>query len=159
MDEPTTATPATTEPTITVPLRSFLEILWGYKHKERDFRDKAYPSDEIIKALESLPKEVAARYFIIQHPRPSVGMVDTAVWSKQDWQTSGYQEELAKIESAKFNYASDKLGEYLIAKFPIMDKAFLKSLALQIINQKNYFVLITLGCSEAEIEQIKTGTY
>lgn len=158
-EEPTTPN---AEPTITLPLREFLTILWGFKWKGElaDYRERAYPSDAVILALEQqIPAEVAARYFKIVRPRPSV---DAVVWEIGEWRKSGAREQETREASSKFNFASDTLTEWLIANVGFMklqERSFVRQIAFTVVSEGNYDCLRSFGLTEEMITKIKEGKY
>ncbi len=133
------------EPTITLPLKDFLQILWGYK-KHAELRDRAVPGEEIVARLKAIKG-----YEEYIHIQEEVGMA-TAVWQKSEWKTTGERQVLQKIESDKFNYNTDKIFEALQKKLPHLDKMFLRSLALNSYNAKNLEGLAIFGITEADLK-------
>jgi hypothetical protein len=148
------------EPTITLPLRTFLTILWGFKYQGelRDYRERAYPGEEVINALEQqIPPEIAARFFKIVRPQPSV---DAVVWHVDEWKRSGQREVEFKEAQDTFNKRADALTAWLLKKVPILaanGKDFVRNLAFVVVKDGNYTSLQCFGLTSEQIELIKRG--
>ena len=133
------------EPNITLPLKDFLEILWGYK-KGVELRDRAVPGEKIIARLKAVKG-----YEEHVHIQEQEGAA-TIVWQKSEWKTTGERQVLQKIESDKFNHNTDKIYEALQKKLPHLDKVFLRSLALNSYNTKSIESLAIFGITEADLK-------
>jgi len=134
------------EPTINgIPFKLFLQILWGYK-KNAELRDRAVPGEEVV----ALIKQVKG-YEEFVYIQEEAGIA-TTVWQKNEWKTTGERQLLQKAESEKFNYNTDKIFDALYKKLPHLDKAFLRSLALNSYNAKNLEGLAIFGITEADLK-------
>lgn len=150
------------EVTVTIPLRLFLQVLWGFKFTGSlgDYRERAYPGDEIISLLEKqVPPEIADRYYKIVRPQPSV---EAVLWHANEWRTSGQREAEKKQESETFSKRADALTAWLIQKVPMLalnGKQFVRNLSFVIVKDGNYASLKAFGMTEEQIELIKKGDY
>ena len=148
------------EPTITIPLRLFLQVLWGFKYSGSmgDYRERAYPGDEIINLLEQqVPAEVSVRYYKIVRPQPSV---EAVIWHADEWRNSGQREAEKKEASDTFNKRADALTDWLLKKVPMLalnGKQFVRNLSFVIVTEGNYSALQSFGMTAEQIELIKKG--
>lgn len=133
------------EPTITLPLKEFLQILWGYK-KNAELRDRAVPGEGIVSRLKAIKG-----YEEFVYIQEEAGIA-TTVWQKNEWKTTGERQLLQKAESEKFNYNTDKIFNALYKKLPHLNKAFLRNLALNSYNTKNLEGLAIFGITEADLK-------
>jgi len=144
-------------PTITVPLREFLDILWGYRDRV-DRRDKAVPNRTISEALATIPPEIAKSYFHIQQEAEGLPIV----WQIDEWHRSGQREIETKAASNQFNYQADKLTEWLVTTIPAFGRqevGFVRALVFVIVRDGSYETLIPFGLTPEQIEAIKSGSY
>lgn len=148
------------EPTINIPLRLFLQVLWGFKYSGSmgDYRERAYPGDEIINLLEAqIPPEIAVRYYKIVRPQPSV---DAVIWHADEWRNSGQREAEKKEASETFSKRADALTAWLLKKVPLLamnGKEFVRNLSFVIVKDGNYSALQSFGMTPEQIELIKKG--
>lgn len=148
MDEPNIPiSPPQPPPNITLPLSLFLEVLWGYK-KGAELRERAVPGPEIVALLAAVPNY--SEYYHIQ--RNAEGL-DT-VWQKEFWRTEGQRgeelrEKMDTLRSAA-DIAADKIAEKL---FPVMTKSAIKQLAYDLIHNKQWVTLESMGVDTGKLKE------
>jgi len=147
------------EPTITLPLNAFLDILWGYKDKV-DRRDKAVPCAAVTEALRAVPAEHAAGRFHIQNPTGEEGLA--VIWQLDEWRRSGFQEQETKKECAAYNFQTDKLTDWLMVHCPVakvLGRAAMRATSHVIVTEDNWSNLKPFGLTDEQIQTLKAGTY
>lgn len=130
--------------TITIPVKQFLEILWGYR--KSDMRDKCVPDKNITEKLRAIPGIESAVYF--QERSEGEGL--TIVWQLNEWRRSGLPEQRRAIEMEEHSSAASKVIAALRKKIPL-DDSLLSPIAHQIVHDKNYDGLKALGISREEL--------
>lgn len=156
--------PSEAEPKVTISLKVFLQILWGFKFRNADYRERAVPQDEVIAALEQIPFEIAQKHFKIVRPKAAVERAEEefnpVVWSMDEWKKSGAPDQELRERCAKRQFAADKLTPLLVDRFGnTMGAEFCRSMALQIAGTGNFDALKIMGVSDSELEIIKNGSY
>lgn len=134
------------EPNITLPLSEFLKILWGYK-KGAELRNRAAPDLPVIEAIKQIPNY--QDYVYIQEPKPGQNHLPQ-VWQKSEWKESGEREMLKKEKSEKDNFNVDVIYEALLKKLPMLDKMFVRQLAYNVYETKDFSSLTPFGITEKD---------
>lgn len=138
------------EPTITLPLSQFLDILWSYK-KGSELRDRAVPGPEIVAALESQCPDPEGKYYVIQKTGLETG-VQPIVWQPGEWKTSGVPKMIRTVELKKRWGGIDSVIETLAPKFPMLTKDMLRALADDLIQKKDWSSLQAFGVNTEGME-------
>lgn len=144
MDEPT--------PTITLPLRAFLDILWGYK-KGAELRERAVPGQEIVTILRSIPGY--EKFYHIQDPKSedSPDSLST-VWQLEYWRASGERQEIRKKENDVLYGGIDAMVDALLPKFPMLNREALRVFADGLVFNKQWPILQGYGIDTTELEKV-----
>lgn len=137
------------EPTITLPLTEFLKILWGYK-KNAELRNRAVPDAAIIEAIKAIPNY--QDYVHIQEPKPEEPNFLPAVWQKSEWKESGERFFAKREEHEKENFNADMVAEAISKKLPMLDKPFIRQLAYNVCNTKDFSSLKAFGIEEKDLK-------
>jgi len=137
------------EPNITLPLSEFLKILWGYK-KDAELRNRAAPDMPVIEALKRIPNY--QDYVHIQEPKPGEPAHHPQVWQKSEWKESGERFYAKKEEHEKQNFNADKIAEAIGKKLPMMPKDFIRMMAHNICNSKDFKALEPFGITEQDLK-------
>lgn len=134
------------EPTITLPLKSFLQILWGYK-KHAELRDRATPEPEIIDALKAIPN--INDYVFIQE-RPDCM---ATVWQISEWRSSGEKLEKAKQESDRSAYNVEVIYQTLMKNpmYSSLGNQFARDMAYNLDRNGDLAALAMFGIKKEEL--------
>ena len=123
------------EPTITLPISLFREIVLGYRYtsydgKEADnLRDKCVPRKEVTEIIRKI--QGYEKYFHIQDTGKDTLPL---VWHIREWKESGEKRQELNAKCDKERNAADKLCALLIKKMPAgISGNALKDLALEYI--------------------------
>jgi hypothetical protein len=133
------------EPTVSLRLSLFLEILWGYR--KSDLRDKAVPGKEVVAALEKL--ECGDKYFYLQKQDGC----ETIVWQIHEWRNSGQKFVEAQKKSEIYNYNVETVIEAMQKKLPMLGKEFLSTVARTALKNNNMELIYQLGVKEEDLRK------
>lgn len=142
MDEPT----QTEEPNITLPLRTFLNILWGYK-KNVDLRERAVPGKEVIKILKAIP-DYAQYYHIQENPDG-----EDTVWQKDEWRNCGAKTEERDTGLRVYWQGIEDIMNVISPRFPMFNREQLRPFVEGLIQRKEWQMLRELGVVTDELEK------
>jgi|KBSSwiStaDraftv2_1062776.scaffolds.fasta_scaffold14219_2 hypothetical protein len=132
------------EPTITLPISTFLSILWGYK--KSDLRDKAVPGKEVVALMEAVPNIQSLCYFQKQDG------CETLVWQLDEWKRSGLPQEVLKAKMTKHSDDADRVYQVLKkSRVGVLGTDILRAIAHQIVHESNYIGLEALGIKREEV--------
>lgn len=137
------------EPTITLPLSEFLKILWGYK-KHAELRNRAVPGDPTVNAIKAIPNY--QEYVYIQEPKEGEADCAITVWQRSEWKESGERFFAKKEEHDKQNFNADMVADAISKKLPMLDKAFIRQLAYNVCNTKDFSSLKAFGIEEKDLK-------
>ena len=135
------------EPNITLPLSEFLKILWGYK-KHAELRNRAVPGEIVVEAIKQIPNY---QDYVHIHEPTEPGCLQ-AVWQKSEWKESGERFYAEKEKHEKQNFNADKIAEAIGKKLPMMPKDFIRMMAHNICNSKDFKALEPFGITEQDLK-------
>lgn len=141
--------PMEDDPPITMPLSEFLKILWGYK-KGAELRNRAAPDLPVIEALKKVPNY--QNYVHIQESQPSEQYHHPQVWQKAEWKESGEREVAKKKFHEQQNFNVDTIADAIYKKLPMLGKDFIRTLAHNVCNAKDFSSLKMFGIEEKDLK-------
>jgi len=146
MDEPTNTFNTPPEPEITLPLSTFLQILWGYK-KGADLRERAIPGADIVALLSAVPDY--QRYYHIQKNPDG----EDTVWQRDEWKSSGLREEERDTSLRVYWQGIEDIMTVISPRFPMFTREQLRPFVEGLIQRKEWTMLQGMGVDTAELEK------
>lgn len=139
------------EPTVTLPISLFLEILWGHK-KHAELRERAVPDPATIPYLKAIPNY--EKYFHIQEAKDGAL---ASVWQLAYWRSSGIRETERNEKLETYRELADAVTEAIVAKLsPPFPVPAARQLALDLIDKKQWITLESMGVDCTKLKNRET---